>query len=149
MKTGGQNPEDSGGARTGGFTLLETIVVLVIFGLALTITAGFIARPETTRTLNAATSRVTDAMRLARMRAMTGNRDVPFAVSPDGHGFRTGGGLVPLGPSVTLVMAGPRIIMFGADGGSSGGTLRVRTAGGERLVQVDWLTGRVSQDSVP
>jgi prepilin-type N-terminal cleavage/methylation domain-containing protein len=137
------------GGRTAGFTLLETIVVLAILGLALTVTAGFIARPGTAGLLNAASSRVADAMRLARVRAMSENRAVPFEVSPDGHGFRIGAGWMPLGPSITLTMPGSATIVFGADGGSSGGMLSVKAAGGERLVQVDWLTGRVSRDRVP
>jgi prepilin-type N-terminal cleavage/methylation domain-containing protein len=46
-----------------GFTLIETIVVLVILGLALTIVAGFMPRRNVTLELANATSRVVGAMR--------------------------------------------------------------------------------------
>jgi general secretion pathway protein H len=126
----------------GGFTLIETIVVLVILGLALGIVAGFLPRRNTTLELTAATSRVTGALRLARSRAMAEGHPVPFAILPGGHGFRLDNALVNFGPSVTVVMAQPRIL-FDPDGSTSGGSLRVVVDGKQRVVLVDWLTGRV------
>jgi general secretion pathway protein H len=133
----------SEGSRA-GFTLIETIVVLVILGLALTIVAGFIPRRNGTLELANATSRVVGAMRLARSRAMVESRPVPFAVTADGHGYIIDDGLVTLGPSVRMVMAGPRVISFSPDGSASGGSLRVLVGEKFRVVQVDWLTGRVT-----
>jgi general secretion pathway protein H len=126
----------------GGFTLIETIVVLVILGLALTIVAGFLPRRNTTLELTAATARVTGALRLARSRAMAESRPVPFAAAPDGHGFRLDNAPVTLGPSVTVVMTEPRIV-FAPDGSTSGGSLRVLVDGRQRVIRIDWLTGRV------
>jgi general secretion pathway protein H len=126
----------------GGFTLIETIVVLVILGLALGIVAGFLPRRNTTLELTAATSRVAGALRLARSRAMAEGHAVPFAAVPGGHGFRLDNAQVNFGPSVTVVMAEPRIL-FAPDGSTSGGSLRVLVGGKQRVVLVDWLTGRV------
>jgi len=134
-------------ARAGnraGFTLIETIVVLVILGLALTIVAGFIPRRNGTLELANATSRVVGAMRLARSRAMVESRPVPFAVTADGHGFIVDNAPVTLGPSVMMVMTGPRMILFSPDGSASGGSLRVLVGDKFRVVQVEWLTGRVT-----
>jgi len=128
--------------RRNGFTLIETIVVLVILGLALTIVAGFLPRRNTTLELTAATARVTGALRVARSRAMVEGHPVPFAAAPDGHGFRLDGVQVALGSSVIVVMAEPRIL-FAPDGSTSGGSLRVLVDGKQRLIEVDWLTGRV------
>jgi general secretion pathway protein H len=126
----------------GGFTLIETIVILVILGLALGIVAGFLPRRNSTLELTAATSRVAGALRLARSRAMVEGHPVPFAMAPGGHGFRLDNAQVNFGPSVTVVMAEPRIL-FAPDGSTSGGSLRVVVDGKQRVVVVDWLTGRV------
>lgn len=130
------------GRGSGGFTLIETIVVLVILGLALSIVAGFLPRRNTTLELTAATGRIAGALRLARSRAMVEGRPVPFAATPDRHGFRLDQSLVTLGPSVTVAMAEPRIL-FAPDGSTSGGSLRVLVDGKQRAIRVDWLTGRV------
>jgi general secretion pathway protein H len=128
---------------SGGFTLIETIVVLVILGLALGIVAGFLPRRNTTLQLSAATGQVTGALRLARSRAMAEGRPVPFDPVPDRHGFRLDNVPVFLGSPVTVIMAEPRIV-FAADGSTSGGSLRVLVDGKQRVVRIDWLTGRVA-----
>jgi len=130
--------------RHAGFTLIETIVVLVILGLALTIVAGFIPRRNGTLELANATSRVAGAMRLARSRAMVESRPVPFGVTADGHGLIVDRTRVTLGPSVSVVMTGTPMISFSPDGSASGGALRVLVGERFRLIQVDWLTGRVT-----
>jgi general secretion pathway protein H len=131
------------GRRSAGFTLIETIVVLVILGLALTIVAGFVPRRNTTLELSAATTRVAGALRLARSRAMTESRPVSFDAVPDGHGFRVDNAWVTLGASVTVVMARPEIV-FAPDGSTSGGSLQVLVDGHRRVIEIDWLTGRVA-----
>lgn len=126
----------------GGFTLIETIVVLVILGLALGIVAGFLPRRNTMLELTAATSRVAGALRLARSGAMVKGHPVVFAMVPGGHGFRLDNAQVNFGPSVTVAMAEPRIL-FAPDGSTSGGSLRVVVDGRQCVLLVDWLTGRV------
>jgi len=126
-----------------GFTLIETIVVLVILGLALTIVAGFLPRRNVTLELSSATARVAGALRLARARAMAESRPVLFAAVPDGHGFRVDSTVVTLGSTVTVIMPEP-LILFAPDGSASGGSLRVMVDGRQRLLQIDWLTGRVA-----
>jgi general secretion pathway protein H len=128
---------------TRGFTLLETIVVLVILGLALTIVAGFLPRRNPTLELSAATSRASSALRLARARAMAEGRVVPVVAIPDGHGLRIDATALSLGPSVTVRFAEPRIL-FEPDGSASGGSLSLQVEQRRRIIQIDWLTGRVS-----
>jgi len=126
-----------------GFTLIEMVVVLLIIGLALSITAGFVARPNTGAALANASARVAAELRLARMRAMAESRPVRFVLSADGHGVRLDDAAVALSPSATLSMAGPDSITFAPDGSTTGGAVVVRVGNRKRLVQVDWLTGRV------
>ncbi len=135
--------------RSAGFTLIETIVVLVILGLALTIVAGFLPRRNATLELTDATAHVANAMRLARSRAMTESRPIPFVASPDRHGFRLDNIPVTLGRSVAVDTIGPSLILFAPDGSSSGGSLRVAVDGRQRLIRVDWLTGRVVVAEAP
>lgn len=129
------------GAR--GFTLIETIVVLTILGLALTIVAGFLPRRNTTLEVAEAASRVANAMRIARSRAIAESRPVPFAITRDGHGFLSDRGLVSLGPAVTAALLDRDSILFAPDGSATGGTIRVQVGNRSRLIRVDWLTGRV------
>ena len=129
---------------SGGFTLIETIVVLVILGLALTIVAGFIPRRNTTLELAMAAERVASTLRLARARAITQGRPVIVAASADGRALAVDGVAQAVPPSVAVTMAGPPAIRFAPDGSASGGAIRVQVPGRARLVRVDWLTGRVS-----
>jgi general secretion pathway protein H len=126
-----------------GFTLIETIVVLVIAGLALTVVASFLPRRNATLELSSATARVSGALRLARSRAMAEDRPVPFAAVPDGHGFLLDNVAVTLGPLVTMTLTPPRAIVFEPDGSASGAVLRVSSSLRQREIRVDWLTGRV------
>lgn len=143
-RTNGTPAAADGGHRraSAGFTLIETIIVLVILGLALSIVASFVPRRNTTLELAAATNRVTGALRLARSRAMAESRPVPFAPVPGGHGFRVDNAQYTLGPAVTVVMP-ESLILFAPDGSASGGSLRVVVDGHQQVIRVDWLTGRV------
>lgn len=126
----------------GGFTLIEMIVVLIILGLALSIVAGFLPRRNATLELAAATARITGALRVARSHAMVEGHAVQFAATAGGHGFSLDKAQYNLGAAVTLVLAQPRIL-FEPDGSTSGGSLRVQVDGKQRVIQIDWLTGRV------
>jgi general secretion pathway protein H len=99
-------------------------------------------RRNTTLELSAATSRVAGALRLARSRAQAESRPVPFGVGTDGHSFRVDTASVTLGAAVTVVMTQPMIV-FAPDGSASGGLVRVVVNDHQRVIRVDWLTGRV------
>jgi general secretion pathway protein H len=128
----------------GGFTLIETIVVLAILGLTVSIVVGFLPRRNGTLELDNATALVVGAMRIARSHAIAGSRPVLFAATQDGHGIQTDQGRLTLGSSVWVATPARRAILFAPDGGASGGPLRVLVADKTRLIQVDWLTGRIT-----
>ena len=113
------------------------------------IVAGFLPRRNTTLELSSAVARVSGALRLARSRAMTESRPVPFLAAPDGRGFEVDNKHVVLGPGVSMVMLATHGIVFQPDGSTSGGLLRLSAGRRERLIQIDWLTGRVSVASAP
>ncbi|HEY1413658.1 MAG TPA: GspH/FimT family protein, partial [Rhodopila sp.] len=82
---------------------------------------------------------LTNALRLARSRAIALDRDVAVVSAP--RGFSVDGGppwTLPREESLNLAQ-----VIFTPDGGSTGGTI-VLAAGQRRVVvDVNWLTGRV------
>ena len=134
---------------TSGFTLIETVVVLAILGMALGIVAGFIPKRNDTLELATAAEQVAGLMRLARARAIAGSRPMRLIAAADGHGIVVDGVARPVPPSLTVRMDGVPEIQFAADGSASGGGVRLSGSKRSRLVKVDWLTGRVSVTEVP
>jgi general secretion pathway protein H len=139
---------------SGGFTLLEMVVVLAVLGLALVLVTGY--RPPWSRgySLDATGAELAAQLRLARSEAITSNRPVVLALDLARHRYRVGTAspqLLPPAISLQLVTtAGERQtattgdIGFNPDGSSTGGRI-VLVEGKRRLaVGVDWLTGRVS-----
>ncbi len=142
------------GGGQGGFTLIEMLIVLVIAGLmiGLVVTRGPLR--SVTLDVRSAASSVAQALRLARSQAILGNRSVNFVLDTGARSFRVEGTpmrFLPRGLDVSAVVtageaAANRIagIDFLPDGSSTGGTIALAEGGRRMLVQVDWLTGRVS-----
>ena len=126
-------------ARQTGFTLLEMIVVIAILGIVGTLIV--VRQPWHSAGLDTQTTvrALTDALRLARSRAIAQNQDVMVTTETNSVWVDVGRpSLLP--PNVGL---SPRRIVFTPDGGSSGGIVLL-TAGQHRItISVNWLTGRV------
>jgi general secretion pathway protein H len=125
----------------GGFTLLETVVVVVVLGLMLTILAGFVPRRPARLELANAADTVAATLRLARAHAIASGR--PVMVQAGGGVLVVDGVARPLAGPAALAMQGPPAIRFAPDGSASGGAVRVAGQAQVMLVTVDWLTGRV------
>lgn len=147
-----------GDRATAGFTLLEILVVLAIFGLSLVLVSGF--RPPWSKGfhLDSAAAELAAQLRLVRSQAIAGNRAAIFELDLDGRRYRSGMAApraLPAGLAVELLtVAGERQgaaaggIRFHPDGSSTGGRI-VLTDGSKRVaIGVDWLTGRVGIDDV-
>ncbi len=144
--------------RREGFTLIEILVVLVIFGL---MTGLVISRGAPVRTpllMRAAMTQVTHYLRVTRTRAMAANLPLTVLFDPLGHSYGVEGG-DRLALPVTLGFAfipqamlsqnaretrGRFGIVFTPDGGSSGGRIMFEESGRRGQIAVEWLTGRVS-----
>jgi general secretion pathway protein H len=139
---------------SGGFTLLEMVVVLAVLGLALVLVIGYRPPWSGGYSLDATGAELAAQLRLARSEAIASNRPVALALDLSGHRYRAGAAAArTLPPAISLQLvttAGERQtattgdIRFNPDGSSTGGRI-VLIEGKRRLaVGVDWLTGRVS-----
>lgn len=148
-----------GGARGGtaaesGFTLVEVLVVLAVIGLALGVVAMRGPQRSPALDLRAAAGTVAETLRLARSRAVAGNRTVGVAFDVGGPALQMDGApphILPPGIAMAVTAtlgntAGDRLaaIRFAPDGSSSGGRVVLQGGGRRTQVGVEWLTGRVS-----
>jgi general secretion pathway protein H len=138
-----------------GFTLLELLLVLVIaaagYALVVRLTSGGVSGAE----LKSAARAVAAGLRDARGTAIATQETAALTLDLEGRTFEVSGGgrvrALPPRLELKLYTAQSEIIdekhgaiRFYPDGSSTGG--RVTVASGERrfLVDVDWLTGRVT-----
>ena len=135
--------------QPGGFTLIETLVVLVIIALAIGLVAmrgpGHSARLE----LDGAARDVAGMLRMARAQAIAQDRTVAVGFDATAHALRIDGTLreaLPAAIGVRLVppVSGGDVIVFDPDGSASGGRIDLVGKARTVLVKVDWLTGRVT-----
>lgn len=141
--------------RARGFTLLELMAVLVIGALAYTLVLGVPFRGPSTSDLKAAARTLASGLRLAQTTAMSTRRDATLVLDLESGQFEVSGvpGSRELPRNIELKLFTDQkeaisekkgAIRFYPDGSSTGG--RITVASGERkyLVDVDWITGRVS-----
>jgi general secretion pathway protein H len=141
--------------RQRGFTLLEIIIVLVIGALAYALLLGIPFRGASTSDLKAAARTVAAGLRQAQSMAITTRHDATLTVDVESREYTLPGEAapraLPKGIDLKLYTAQTEVsserkgaIRFYPDGSSTGG--RITLSAGERkyLVDVDWLTGRVS-----
>ena len=127
---------------TGGFTLLELMVVLAILSLAAIVSFTYLARDRERASLASAVQTVRAALGNARAAAIAEDREVTFAGGIDA--YRIDGAREPLAAAadVTVEIGGRAFIAFFPSGGSSGGRVILRGGGRRRDIEVEALTGR-------
>jgi general secretion pathway protein H len=143
--------------RSAGFTLLEVIVVLALGAIIYAVILGGSLGKASAADLKAAARSLASGLRTAQTTAMSTRRDALLTLDMDSREYlATGEGQshkLPDNIDVQLFTAQTEVtsekrgsIRFYPDGSSTGG--RITVASGERkyLVDVDWLTGRVSID---
>jgi general secretion pathway protein H len=131
------------------------MVVLVIGAVAYAVILGVPFRGPTTSDLKAAARTLASGLRQAQTTAMATRRDATLTLDLEAREFEVSGsqGIRALPRELELklftaqteaVSERKGAIRFYPDGSSTGG--RITVASGERkyLVDVDWLTGRVS-----
>lgn len=142
-------------AQQRGFTLLELVVVLVIAAAIYALLLGVPMRGATSADLKAAARTIASGLRQAQTTAMATRRDATLNLDLESREFTVAGDKeprkLPGDVDLKLYTAESEVtsehtgaIRFYPDGSSTGG--RITLASGKRryVVDVDWLTGRVS-----
>jgi general secretion pathway protein H len=141
--------------RQRGFTLLELIVVIALIGLAYVLAAPSFGGGFLGAELKGAARDVAAGLREARSQALTRKREAAVTLDLEKRTFALSGDpqvhqlsdrleLKLFTAQSEVVNDKTGAIRFYADGSSTGG--RVTLSANERkyLVDVDWLTGKVS-----
>jgi general secretion pathway protein H len=141
--------------RQSGFTLLEIIVVLVIGALMYALILGVPFRGGSVADLKYAARMLASGLRQAQTTAMVTRRDAVLTLDMEARQYLVAGDAqarsLPRGIEMKLFTAQSEItneskgaIRFYPDGSSTGGRITVLSGERKYLVDVDWLTGRVS-----
>jgi general secretion pathway protein H len=141
--------------RERGFTLLEMMVVLVIAAAAYAVLLSAPLGKASAADLKAAARTLASGLRQAQSTAMATRKDAVLTIDVESREYvttlDTTPRRLPENLELKLYAAQSEVsserrgsIRFYPDGSSTGG--RITVAAGERkyLVDVDWLTGRVS-----
>ena len=138
-----------------GFTLLEVMMVLVLAAIIYALMLAVPTRGSSMADLKASARVLASGLRQAQTMAMATRQDAVLTLDLDAREFLLPGEKeprkLPDGIDLKLYTAQSEVtsdkkgaIRFYPDGSSTGG--RITVASGERkyLVDVDWLTGRVT-----
>ena len=141
--------------RQRGFTILEVVIVLVLAGIMYALLLAVPMRGASSADLKSAARTLASGLRQAQTTARSTRRDAVLTVDVEAREFVRPGESearkLPNGLDLKLYTAQSEVssaqkgaIRFYPDGSSTGG--RITVSAGERkyLVDVDWLTGRVS-----
>jgi general secretion pathway protein H len=143
------------GSDRAGFTLIELLVVLVLAASIATLVAPALSNALALSELKAGARTLASALRQARGHAIAGHRDVALLLDVNERAWRVSGQAQPHHlPSrlhVALYAAQSEMasqnagaIRFFPDGSSTGGRITVAARDRRYVVDVAWLTGRVT-----
>jgi general secretion pathway protein H len=139
---------------TGGFTLIEMLVVLVIASLVMAMVGTSISRNISGAEMRTAASKLAASLRYTRTQAILTKSEQVFLVDTENRTYKAGerdAQKLPEGMKMELNTARSELtsetaggIRFYPDGGSTGGNVRIEANGRIYRVNVAWLTGEAS-----
>lgn len=133
------------GTRQAGFTLIEISVVLVIIALSYGLVAPALSNFISGTRLESASRELALALREARSTAIVTGRALHFQIDPLTGAWDFGERHGAFDRRVAVRLETAADIVFFPDGRTSGGRVRLESAGRARIIEIHWLTGRVSQ----
>lgn len=152
--TGLRSSKCVGSRKTGGFTLVEIMVVMVIIALVMGLVATSMSRSISGAEARAASRKLVASLRYTRAMAIIGKQEQVFLVDTDERSYQAPGRdrvELPEGVDVTITTALSELasdsvsgIRFFPDGGSTGGHIELMVNDREYRVNVAWLTGETS-----
>lgn len=132
--------------RTGGFTLLEMIIVLVVAGLAASLLLARGPMHAPALELRVAAETLAAELREGRAIATATQQAVVFLTTPGGNYGLSGHTQRTLPVGMTLQV--PARIVFFPDGSTSAGTIVLASPAGRMAITVDRLTGHVAMRQI-
>ena len=139
---------------SGGFTLVELMVVLVIVALVMGLVATSLTRSVSGAESRVAARKMVAALRYTRAQAILEKTETVFMVDTEARTYHAPGKEpveLPEGMDVLLTTARSELtseaaggIRFFPDGASTGGHVELIVGGREYRVDVAWLTGEAT-----
>jgi len=140
--------------KTGGFTLVELLVVMVIISLVLGLVATSVSRSVTGAEARSSARKIVASLRYTRATAILEKRETVFLVDTEARSYEAPGKpavTLPEGVEIALTTARTELtsesaggIRFFPDGGSTGGHVDLQIRDRHYRVDVAWLTGEAT-----
>ena len=139
-----------------GFTMLELLAAVTIVGLLLAVTVPASARFYESMQYRQAVRDVVTALASARYSAVNSGRAQDVSVDPAANSIEFNGQATLLPEAINIAVHSTRelnrdrvgVIRFYPEGGSSGGDIDLERDNGTGVrISIDWLMGRVSQET--
>ena len=135
-----------------GFTLVETLVALVLVAVLATLAAGYLRAPPAGAMIDAETARMAALLQRARADAFATQRESRVVVDGVARTYGIAGAparRVPADMTLSADLAATGIdqagvIRFFPVGTASGGVIRLSLRGAEGAVRVNWATGAIT-----
>jgi general secretion pathway protein H len=145
--------------RSGGFTLIEMIAVIVLIAIVLTVSSLSLSKSLASAKVRAASKDLVAALRYTRGQAIVKGKPQVLVLNLDDNSYLAPGKKA-VGLPKDMVMrlttaeteqtgANAGGIRFFADGSSTGGHISVLMGSREWRVNVAWLTGEIELDEKP
>ncbi len=145
--------------NTAGFTLAEMLVVLAILAITAALSMPLTRQSVASQDFNTFSRSLAGLLREARLQAISQNRETVVTLDFDKRvaalvgGEKTKSGRrvsIPEKMTVSAVTARGDVsresatFRFFADGGATGGKIRLTSGSLERQIEINWLTGNIS-----
>lgn len=144
------------GDSKGGFTLMEMLTVLAILALVVVASLPFLKTSSPGKVFRAEAQEISALLRLARVDAITGNRETRIIVDLKNRRIDYPGrdNAIILPPETSLEVKTAKGEVVSADagfrfmpgGGATGGAIALERDGNKATIAISWLTGAVAID---